>query len=612
MAEGKEYSYITGRVESFVAVDYVLFAFTLLVSAGIGVFYAIKDRNVKTTKSYLLAGGNMSVWPAALSLVASFMSAITLLGTPAEIYNFDTMFMDMTLAYIVSMFLAAYVYIPILYRLHITSVYEYLEKRFCKGVRLLGSTVYCTMMIIYMSIVLYGPSLALNAVTGFTLWGAVVTVGAVCTFYTSLGGMKAVMWTDSFQTIMMIMGLLIVLIKGSMEVGGFGNAWNIASENGRIKFGETSLDPRVRHTVWTFLIGGSFLWTSIYGTNQAQAQRMFSLPSLKKAQIAIWLNFPCLLIILYLCGMIGVVMYAFYSKCDPITFGLISASDQMVPLFVMDTLSHLPGIPGMFLASIFSGTLSSVATGMNSISAVILQDFLRPYCLKGLSEKKATLVSRILAIFLGLLCLVMTYGVSKLGGILQAALALYGCLSAPMLGVFSLGMLFPWSNKWGAYSGTLSSIAIMTWVSVSHYESKIKPPMSPISVEQCNWNLTLKNTLGRYSIANETQEYIYPTGLDGLYNVSYLWYNVFAVFIVIIVGMIVSLATGCQDPKQVDPKLICPIFDILCPYLPEKFKEKLHFGVNHKNKYDDEPATTEPVLLSDNPKTNNASADVVS
>lgn len=124
MAEGKEYSYITGRVESFVAVDYVLFAFTLLVSAGIGVFYAIKDRNVKTTKSYLLAGGNMSVWPAALSLVASFMSAITLLGTPAEIYNFDTMFMDMTLAYIVSMFLAAYVYIPILYRLHITSVYE--------------------------------------------------------------------------------------------------------------------------------------------------------------------------------------------------------------------------------------------------------------------------------------------------------------------------------------------------------------------------------------------------------------------------------------------------------------------------------------------------------
>lgn len=124
MAEEKEYSYITGRVASFVAVDYVLFAFTLLVSAGIGVFYAIKDRNVKTTKSYLLAGGNMSVWPAALSLVASFMSAITLLGTPAEIYNFDTMFMDMTLAYIVSMFLAAYVYIPILYRLHITSVYE--------------------------------------------------------------------------------------------------------------------------------------------------------------------------------------------------------------------------------------------------------------------------------------------------------------------------------------------------------------------------------------------------------------------------------------------------------------------------------------------------------
>lgn len=202
-----------------------------------------------------------------------------------------------------------------------------------------------------------------------------------------------------------------------------------------------------------------------------------------------------------------------------------------------------------------------------------------------------------------MLCLVTTYGASKLGGILQAALALYGCLSAPMLGVFTLGMLFPWSNKWGAYSGTLSSIAIMTWISVSHYESKIKPPMSPISVEQCNWNLTLENSLGQYSLANQTEEYVYPTGLDGLYSLSYLWYNVIAVLIVIIVGLIVSFITGFQDPKQVDPKLICPIFDILCPCLPQKIKEKLHFGVQHENKYDTkDPETNEPILLSNNPK----------
>ncbi|XP_052824332.1 sodium-coupled monocarboxylate transporter 1-like [Octopus bimaculoides] len=120
----KNYSFNTGKVSTFGVLDYVIFSFTLLVSVAIGIFYAIKDRHQTSTKAYLLAGGNMSVLPVALSLVASFMSAITLLGTPAEIYNFNTMFMDMTLAYIIAMFLAAYVYIPIFYRLHITSVYE--------------------------------------------------------------------------------------------------------------------------------------------------------------------------------------------------------------------------------------------------------------------------------------------------------------------------------------------------------------------------------------------------------------------------------------------------------------------------------------------------------
>ncbi|GAB1602817.1 sodium-coupled monocarboxylate transporter 2-like [Argonauta hians] len=587
----KHYSFNTGKVTTFQIVDYVVFALTLSVSVIIGLFYAIKDRKLKTTKSYLLAEGNMSIGPVALSLVASFMSAITLLGTPAEIYNYNTMFMVMTLAYIVAMFFAAHVYIPILYRLQITSVYEYLEQRFDKRLRLLGSLIYCIMMTMYMSIVLYGPSLALNAVTGFPLWGAVFIAWSVSTFYTTVGGMKAVVWSDTFQASIMIIGLLCVLIQGSIEVGGLSKAWEIAAENDRIKFIEFSLDPRERHTIWAFIIGGGAMWTGIYGVNQAQAQRAFSLPTLKKAQAAIWLNFPFLLIILYLCGLIGVVLYAFYSKCDPIHANIVSASDQLVPLFVMDTLQFLPGIPGLFLASIFSGTLSTIAAGTNSLSAVIFQDFLKPYCLRNLSESKSAIATKVLALSLGIVCLAATVGASKLGGILQATLALYGCLSSPMLGLFTLGIIFPWANAWGGLVGLLTSIATMTWISVGHYSSPKTAYMPPVSIEGCGANVTISDR----NITEITKalypEYVYPSGLQGLYSVSYLWYNVMAMTIVVLVGLAVSFATGANKPEEVNPKHICPIFDVLFPCLPEKIRKKLRFGINHENKYADSVKT---------------------
>ena len=119
-----QYSYQTGNTHTFTVVDYVLFVTILIVSAGIGVFYAIKDRRKQTTKEYLLAGGNMHVIPVALSLLASFMSAITILGTPSEMYSYGTMYLWIALSYIFAVFFAAHVYIPVFYRLGVTSSYE--------------------------------------------------------------------------------------------------------------------------------------------------------------------------------------------------------------------------------------------------------------------------------------------------------------------------------------------------------------------------------------------------------------------------------------------------------------------------------------------------------
>lgn len=600
MLKENYYSFQTGDRNKFTTVDYVLFGLTLAVSASIGFYYAWVDRRKKNIKEFLMAGGNMSPIPVALSLLASFMSAITLLGTPGEMYNYTTMYWWIGLSYFFVVFGAAHVFLPVFYNLKVTSAYEYLEHRFSKGVRTAGSMTFSIQMLLYMALVLYAPSLALNAVTGFTLWGSVISVGLVCTLYTSIGGMKAVLITDSFQVIIMFTGLIAILIKGSIEVGGFGEAWQLAYDSGRVYFDDFSPDPAIRHSVWSLVIGGAFTWVAIYGVNQAQVQRCCTCSTLKQAQIAMWLNFPGLCFILYLCCLIGMVVFGLYSHCDPFKYGTITSSDQLLPLFVMDVLGSLPGFPGLFVASLFSGALSTVSSGLNSLSAVVLQDVVKSYFAPNLSEAKATMVSKILVFVFGVICLGLTYIASLLGGVLQAALSLFGMIGGPLLGLFILGMMFPWSNKWGAYTGLLSGLVFMFWIGVGAQIHKPNIPKSPVYTTDCIWNITTTvATTAMYNASTTAMPTTSTTAmynasataaataddsdpLQRLYDLSYMWYSATAVLTVCGIGLIVSFITGPTRAEDLDPKLICPLFDILFPYLPEKIKKPMRFGVNHK------------------------------
>ena len=141
----------------------------------------------------------MGTFPMTLSLIASFMSAITLLGTPAELYKNGTQYVILALSYPFVMAATVYIFLPVFDRVNITTSYEYLELRFNKYVRLLASACFTLQMVLYMAIVVYAPALAMNQVAGLDINIAIIVVGCVCIFYTALGGMKAVIWTDVYQ-----------------------------------------------------------------------------------------------------------------------------------------------------------------------------------------------------------------------------------------------------------------------------------------------------------------------------------------------------------------------------------------------------------------------------
>ncbi|NXE71649.1 SC5A6 protein, partial [Calcarius ornatus] len=220
----------------FTAIDYSIFALLLVLSSAIGLFYALSGDRQRTVQEFLLANRDMGCLPVALSLLASFQSAVAILGAPAEIFRFGTEYWFLGCSYFLGLLIPAHIFIPVFYRLRITSTYE----------------------VIYMGVVLYAPALALNAVTGFDLWSAVLTMGLVCTLYTTLvsarspcgpgercrpaltapvshqGGLKAVIWTDVFQTLVMLAGQVAVIVVGAWRVGGMARVWRVAEQHGKI------------------------------------------------------------------------------------------------------------------------------------------------------------------------------------------------------------------------------------------------------------------------------------------------------------------------------------------------------------------------------------------
>ncbi|XP_039270914.2 sodium-coupled monocarboxylate transporter 1-like isoform X1 [Styela clava] len=572
---------------TFAAADYVVFGLMLGISALIGIFYAIKDRRSKAgTEGYLMAGRSMHYIPVALSLTVSFMSAITVLGTPAEVYIYGTMYWWFVLVFLVVAIITSQLYIPTFYRLGISSTYEYLERRFNRAVRLLGTVTYIVQNIMYIGIVIYAPALALNEVTGFDLWLAVMSTGIVCTFYTTLGGLKAVIWTDVFQGTIMCAGFLAVIIRGSIIEGGFDVIWEKCYNAGRVDFIQFEGDYRIRHTFWSIFCGGTITWLGVYAVSQSQVQRYLCCRSARQGSYALFLNVFGLFVIISLACMCGMVMYAFYSDCDPLGQGCVSASDQLLPYLVMDILQDFPGIPGLFVSCVFSGSLSTVSSGINAMATVTIEDFIKP--VTKWKPNTYTWTSKGLVLLYGGLCIGMAALASTLGEVLQAALSILGLVGGPLVGLFTLGLIFPFANSIGAFVGLLFGLFCSSWVYIG---SRSYPPAPEYTrklpfdnsgcAPVCYWQELPNATTASYDVT-QTMTYTnattaanaeYPPIAD-FYAMSYLYLSTFGMLGTIVVGLILSLITcGWRDRKNVDPNLLAPFFDNwIFKWIPEKFR----------------------------------------
>ncbi|KAM5170177.1 sodium-coupled monocarboxylate transporter 1-like isoform 2-T2 [Mantella aurantiaca] len=532
--------------------DYVVFAVVLLISAAIGIYYAFAERGNSTSQEFLTGGRNMTAVPVTMSLTASFMSAVVVLGTPADVYRYGAIYGIFPISQGIVILICAEIFLPIFYRLNLTSTYEYLELRFNKAVRVLGTVIFIIEMVLYTGIVIYAPALALNQVSGFNLWGAMIATGLVCTFYCSLGGLKAVIWTDAFQIVIMLAGFIAVIIRGVVVQGGIQTILNDSYYGERLNFWDFDPHPLRRHTFWTIVIGGTFLWTGIYGVNQSQVQRYIACKTRLQAKLSLYLNLLGLWAILACAVLSGLILYSMYKDCDPWTSKRVSAPDQLMPYLVLDILRDYPGVPGLFVACAYSGTLSTVSSSINALAAVTVEDLIKPYT--NLSEKKLTWLSRGMSAFYGLLCIAMSAVASFMGSVIQAALSIFAMVGGPLLGLFSLGMFFPYSNPLGAVVGLICGFIISLWVGIG---GQIYPPLPersrplPLSTEGCNfimddanWTSTTTSPVTMLSTVLQSNGNARPELADYWYSLSYLYLSVLGTVVTILVGIIVSLLSG--------------------------------------------------------------------
>lgn len=535
----------------FTAVDYAVLAALLALSVSIGVWVAWQDRRRQSSRHFLTARGQLGWLPVSLSMMASFFSAVNVLGLPAQVFMRGSLLWMGVFATSGGVLLSAFLFLPVYHGLNLTSINEYLEKRYSSTlIRNVASGVFILQTVLYTGVALYGPSLAVSSVTGLSVWTSIVVNGLACTFYTNIGGLKAVVWTDAVQMILIYASYILVITAGVLHVGGFGNMIRLADEGGRIKIFNWSLSPYETFTSWALLLSWTVRWCSAYCASQTQMQRISSLKSAKQARRAVLFNLPAAAITTFLPVLAGLALIAVYKDCDPRLTGDIKKPDELMPYIVQDLMGKYPGLSGLLVASVFSGSLSTLSSGYNSMAAVTWEDLIRPRV--KLTETQSIVLIKCVGTVYGVLSIAVAFLVGSLKSIMQASTSLLGVTSGPLLAIFLLGVLAPCCKKTGALTGMLAGLFVASWLVIGSIYYPRPIDQLPTSTAGCSsFNQTL--TLGSFEPPPT------PSGLNHFYHISFMWTHFVGFATSLVTSLVVSLIFDRGSTEEVDARYLSPL-----------------------------------------------------
>lgn len=546
-------------------------------------------------RAYIFAGGGVSTLSMILSVARGTLGVRSFLGFPSELVYYGSAMWETLYGMVLAFPLVCWVFIPVYYRLNTNSVYEYLQMRFGSiWVRRMAAATFLLRQTLNLAVTVYTPSVALHAVLALPHWASAAALTGVAIVFNLLGGLAAAIRADVIQTLTMVMVSAAFIIQATVKAGGPQQVFTDNLEGNRLKFFNFTFDPAVRVDTMSALIGQLFMSVSIYGCQQTFVQRYCSMSSEARVKRTLLANVPAVFVLFSLSWVVGMALYAVYKYCDPLMSGRIVAPDEVLPFYVQDQFTFLPGMLGLFLGSLFNGALSFLVSNVNSLSTVTWEDFVSAApAFKGISDKQQLMIIKIIGIIYSLTIMCLSLTVGLVGGVVEGSLLVTSATSGALLGVFLLAAIFPVANGKGALSGMLMAHFITAWMATGRllYVND-NVAMLPLSVEKCrnatlsvtspkalpvNLNKTLAHIVPMLQELDPTdashrhrhEESVIFTALMKMYSVSYMWYAVIGTITCIVVGILVGFLTANEN-DAFDEKLLHPFVAKIARKLPGK------------------------------------------
>ena len=441
-------------------IDVTVIVTYLLIMLYMGLKIARKQRS---TEDFFVGGRDLPAWAVGISLFASVMSTILYLGQPGEMFRTGLSFLTRNLPLPLILIVVCFVWIPFFMRLRLTSAYEYLERRFNYSVRALAA-IFCLLLIFgWISVVVLTASMALVEITRIeailpfindadsAVYATILGVGAFSIFYTTLGGIRAVIWTDVIQFFVLLIGALFTMGAVAWMTGSNVGDWIEVSQT--YKHEEVQWfdwDVRNRSTVFSISLS-LFMWmVCTHGANQMAMQRYFTVRNVKAARISYVISAVAALALGVILAGVGISLMYFIQQYDlPASAGILSdirsvrnvAQDSVFPQFIS---IYMPsGLRGLVVAALFAAAMSTIDSGANSASTILTVDFIRRFDPNSEAGQLELKRARIMTACMGVLVVGYTialYELSKGSDIISLAQKGFNCFLGPLGALFVLGM----------------------------------------------------------------------------------------------------------------------------------------------------------------------------
>jgi len=462
-------SEIEGNILLLRPLDWVMIVVYLVAIAGIGVYCYWREEK-QSTSEFFVGNRTIPFWAAAVSLYVTSTSSIGYIATTAKAFSTNWQYLMGNLVNVFGLVFVAIWIVPMLRRLKLVSVFDYLEQRFHPSVRLMASAM-CIVLHLggRMSMILFLPSLAIATITGFDMLWSILIMGLVTIGYTALGGMRAVIWTDFLQLIVKVGGLVFAMIFIFYTLDG--GVWEFiakAEAGDKMKMVDWSVDL-TKPTVWTFVFLVTMEIVLTFPKDQVLMQRVFTTKSDKEAGQSVWLFAAIIFPGACLFYLIGTGLWVFYQS-HPERMNPLLSIDATFPLFIA---AELPaGITGLMIAGIFAASMATCSSIMNSVATMVSVDFyerLAKHPTQRTSIRLAEFVTALAGLIgIGLALLLSRYNVSSY---LDVALEMYGLLGGGFGGAYTLGMFTRRANWQGVLIGMIASVVLTFacwWVNLVH------------------------------------------------------------------------------------------------------------------------------------------------